>query len=98
MTATILSFPTLTERDDLEFKRFGTSTYIRAIDEAGALIVAAWSMQDRSPLRGRAEAFTSLFERLAVGPPETVRDRVVLPGGMMIELRLIPGMLAAALA
>lgn len=97
MTATILSFPTLAERDALEFKRFGTSTYIRAIDEAGALLQAAWSMPDRSLLRGRAEAFANLVERLAVARPETVGNRVALPGGMEFELRAVPGLLAAML-
>ena len=37
MTATILAFPTLFERDQIEFERAGTSNYTRASDEAAAL-------------------------------------------------------------
>jgi len=39
MNADILSFPTMLERDDIEFDRKGTSSFIRACDGA----VALWS-------------------------------------------------------
>ena len=41
MTAAILSFPTLLERDEAEFDRNGTSNYVRAVVEAAALWNAA---------------------------------------------------------
>ena len=98
MTATIIDFPTLEARDALEFDRFGTSSYTRANDEGRALLTAAWASRDRSPLKGRVEVFNGLVARLAIGRPEMVEEFVVLDGGGLIELGLIPQMLDAMLA
>ena len=98
MTDTITPFPSLEMRDALEFDRLGTSSYTRANDEGRALLCEAWALKDRSPLKGRVEVFTGMVERLAIGRPEMVEEFVVLDGGGLIELRLIPPMLAALLA
>ena len=98
MTATIIPFPTLEDRDALEFARFGTSSYTRALDEAAALLPAMWSSKDRQALAGRVDAFTRLAERLAIGRPELVEEFVVLEDGRRFELRLVPPMLAGMLA
>lgn len=98
MTATLIHFPALEERDALEFDRFGTSSYTRANDEGRALLTLAWASKDRSPLKGRVEAFNGLVARLAIGRPEMVEEFVVLDGGGLIELGLIPQMLDAMLA
>jgi len=98
MTATLIAFPTLQERDDMEFERCGTSSYTRAIEEAAALLKAAWSMPDRAPLTSRAEGLARSIGRLALGRPEKVGDFVVLDDGSRIELRAVPPMLAAMLA
>ena len=98
MTAIIIPFPTLEERDAVEFDRFGTSSYTRAIDEARALLHEAWALKDRSPLRGRVDALTSLVARLAIGRPEMVEEFVELGRNMRFELRAIPPLLAAMLA
>ena len=98
MTATIINFPTLEERDACEFDRFGTSSYTRVVDEGRTLLREAWALKDRSPLRGRVEVFTGMVERLAIGRPEMVEEFVVLDGGMRFELRAIPPLLAAILA
>lgn len=98
MTATIIPFPTLEERDALEFARFGTSSYTRALDEAAALLPALWSSNDRTSLAGRVDTFARQLARLASGRPEMVEEFVVLDGGWLIELRAVPPMLAAMLA
>lgn len=98
MTATLIHFPALEERDALEFERFGTSSYTRANEEGRALLREAWELTDRSPLKGRVELFTGLVERLTFGRPEMVEEFVVLDGGAIIELRLIPPLLAGLLA
>ena len=98
MTATLIDFPGLEERDALEFDRFGTSSYTRANDEGRALLMAAWASADRSPLKGRVEVFNGLVARLAIGRPEMVEEFVVLDGGGLIELGLMPQMLDALLA
>lgn len=97
MTAIVLSLPTYAEREALEFQRFGSSDYVRAFDDAAPLLQAAWSMKDCTPLTGRIEAFTGLVERLVRGRPDDAGDFVVLDGGMLIELRAVPPMLAAML-
>ena len=59
MTATIIHFPTLEERDALEIDRFGTSSYTGALDEAAAL----W--QDRAVQEMHSLAlFTELTSQL----------------------------------
>ena len=98
MTATLIHFPALEERDALEFERFGTSSYTRANEEGRALLYEAWALADRSPLEGRVVAFTELVERLAIGRREMVEEFVLLDGGMQFELRAIPPLLAAMLA
>lgn len=57
---------------------------------------SSWATRDRSPLRVRVDAFTGLVERLTFGRPEMVEEFVVLGGGAIIELRLIPPLLAAS--
>ena len=98
MTATLIHFPALARRDALEFDRFGTSSYTRVVDEGRTLLREAWALKDRSPLRGRVDALTSLVARLAIGRPEMVKEFVVLDGGMQFELRAIPPLLAVMLA
>ena len=98
MTATLIHFPALEERDALEFDRFGTSSYTRALDEAAELVSAMRSSQDRASLKGRADAFARQFARLASGRPEMVEEFVVLDGGGLIELRAVPLLLAGLLA
>ena len=98
MTATIINFPTLEERDAVEFDRFDTSSYTRANEEGRALLTEAWSLKDRSPLAARVAAFTGAVERLAIGRPEMVEEFVLISGGMQFELRAIPPLLAAMLA
>ena len=94
MTATIIPFPTLEDRDALEFARFGTSSYTRALDEAAALLPAMWSSKDRPSLAGRVDAFARQIARLASGRPEMVEEFAVLEDGRRFELRLVPPMLA----
>ena len=98
MTATLIHFPALARRDALEFDRFGTSSYTRANNEGRALLYAMWASKDRSPLKCRVEVFNGLVARLAIGRPEMVEEFVVLDGGGLIELGLIPQMLDALLA
>lgn len=95
MTETIIAFPTMFERDQIEFDRFGTSSYTRAFDEAAAMVTAMLSGTDRASLKGRTDAFVRLFNRLAIGRPEVVGEFVVLDDGMQFELRVIPPLLAA---
>ena len=95
MTATIIQFPTLEERDAREFDRFGTSTYTRVMDEAAALLPAIWSRRDRAAHSRRVDAFARQFELLARGRPEMVEELVMLDDGGMIELRAVPALLAA---
>ena len=98
MTATIIPFPTLEDRDALEFARFGTSSYTRALDEAAALLPAMRSSNAPASLKGRAVALVRLAERLAIGRPEMVEEYVVLDDGEMIELRAAAAEVADLLA
>jgi hypothetical protein len=94
MTATIISFPTMADRDDAEFGRTGQSSYIRAIDEAEALWDAAMGITTCQALASRVEAFMRQLELLEAQRPEVAGDTIAL-GGAMVELRLVPGLLAA---
>ena len=98
MTATIINFPTLAERDALEFDRFGTSSYTRAFEEAAVLVPAMRASQRPSVYKARAGHLTNLIQRLAIGRPGAACDSVLLDSGEEIELLRIPSLLAAMLA
>lgn len=89
MTAAIITFPTMLERDDCEFRRKGTSSYIRVIDEAEALWVAVNEPGKDSVLSGRIDAFARQVGRLVIQRPELAGDTLVL-GRHLIELRNLP--------
>lgn len=100
MAAAILSFPTLLERDDVEFTRSGASNYTRAVDEAAALWAAMSGppSADRAGLAQRLAAFGAQIAYLARYRPECLEDLVVLAGDYRIELGSMPAVLKAAMA
>lgn len=97
MTATILAFPTPLERDQIEFDRTGTSSLIRAFDEALALWEAV-SARSGQGLAKRIETFTRAVARLASYRPDDLDDMVLVSGGGQIALAAMPGALKAAAA
>ena len=97
MTAAILSFPTLLERDEAEFDRDGTSNYLRAIEEATALWIAVTRGRNRLGLAGRIEALAAQLDHLARYRPECLGDMVSLASGCFFELRLVPSTLQSML-
>ena len=97
MTAAILTFPTLLERDEAEFKRCGTSNYLRAIEAATALWSAAAREREQLGLAGRIEAFTVQLDHLARYRPDCLGDMVSVASGCFIELRLVPHALQSIL-
>lgn len=94
MTATIINFPTLSERDDAEFGRTGQSSYIRAIDEAEVLWDAAMGVTACPAFASRMDAFARQIELLEAQRPDVAGDMIAL-GGAMVELRLVPAILKA---
>ena len=93
MTATIIAFPTMLERDNSEFFRTGQSSYIRIIDEAEELWDAALRRTgSRDALASRIDAFTRRVGLLEVKRPDVAGDMIAL-GCASIELRSIPQML-----
>ena len=97
MTAAILSFPTLLERDEAEFDRDGTSNYLRAIEEAAALWSAVTRGRDRLGLAGRIEALAAQLDHLARYRPDCLGDMISPTSGCFIELRLVPSTLQSML-
>ena len=98
MTDKIINFPTLEERDALEFDRFGTSSLTRALDEAIALDSEPQSFQNRSAMLRRVLILTGLVGRLASQRPGTVDEFVVVDCGDLIPLRDMPARLRLAWA
>ena len=98
MTATIIQFPTLEERDALEFDRLGTSSYTRANGEAAALFSALLPSKDRASFAGRIEVFAGMVGRLVAGRGDIVDEFVELEGGLSAALRDLPHNLAGMLA
>ncbi|MFM5924594.1 MAG: hypothetical protein ACKOPG_10470 [Novosphingobium sp.] len=94
MTAAVIAFPTLVERDDSEFRRKGTSSYIRAIDEAEALWSAVHNHQAGAALSSRIDALSRQIERLADLRSEVAEDLIAF-GSAAVELRLVPELLRA---
>ena len=95
MTSDVIAFPTLLERDDTEFRRSRTSTYIRAIEEAEALW-CTFVQQGRAIPRDRLAALSRQVELLEAHRPEDAGAMVTLGG--LVELRLVPGLLEAMAA
>lgn len=93
MTATIIAFPTLLERDEAEFDRTGKSNLTRAFDEAAALLNAV--EYRRAGLAHRIEEFAAKLDHLASYRPECLEDEVLWEGGCPVALRLVPGKLRA---
>ena len=99
MTDNIIAFPTMFERDQIEFDRKGESNYTRASGEARALYDAVKLNRDRAGLAQRVHAITSAVEHLArYRPEEDLRDMVILNDGAMISLQFMPGVLRSMLA
>lgn len=93
MTATIIAFPTMAERDDLEFGRTGSSRYIRACDEGRALWDCALVADRPVGLKDRVSAFVLKVEDLGRTRPEVLGDLVMMRDGSGIELALLARML-----
>ena len=93
MTATILSFPTAFERDQIGFDRHGASNYTRAIAEAGLALADALAGLGGKWREARRRALGGAIAHLA-----SYRDdlpMVDLPGGGMVDLALVPDLLSA---
>lgn len=96
MTATIIAFPTMLERDEAEFRRRGASNYTRACEEAPHLWLEVLVGRPSAELRARLGAFGRRVAHLA-----SYRDdlpMVALPNGPVIELVAVPGLLGVASA
>ena len=97
MSAAILSFPTLLERDEAEFDRNGASNYLRAVEESAALGWAVAEGRDHLGLARRIGALAAQMDHLARYRPECLGDMVPLAYGFFVELRLVPDMLRSML-
>lgn len=97
LTATVLAFPTLLERDEMEFERKGVSNYTRAFAEAATLWEVVKAPRNRDEVARRVEVFAGAVERLSQYRPECLGDEVPVRSGG-IELRLMPDVLRLALA
>lgn len=95
MTATIISFPTMIERDDAQFIRTGQTSYTWAGAESSALYDALWASGMPARLPPRIAVLAETVERLGRTRPEAVGDMVLLSGGVTCELRLMPDFLRA---
>jgi hypothetical protein len=93
MTATIIAFPTLWERDDAEFCRKGTSNYTRACASAVAGADDAETPAGRVGLEQRIHALKRALEHLARYRPDDLGDLILLNDGREFELREMPSML-----
>ena len=97
MTATILSFPSLFERDQMEFDRKGTSNYTRASAEATMLGELAKVPRDRVQIAGRINSLKDAVKHLESYRPECIDDLVALRDGSHVALRLMPDYLHSLL-
>lgn len=97
MTATLITFPTLFERDELEFGRAGASNYTRAITEGAALWSAVIAADGAQGLEPRIRAYVATIEHLRRYRPECVGDQVNMDDGTVIELESLADLLLAAL-
>lgn len=95
--AAIIAFPSLFERDQLEFDRDGTSNYFRVVEESAALGRALAEGRDRLSLAGRIGALAAQIDHLARYGPECLGDMVPLANGCLVELRLVPDVLRSML-
>lgn len=95
MTATVLPFPTLLERDQIEFDRKGSSNYTRACDEACALWGAVKAVERHPGLTVRIAALDALIAHLARYRPDAVEDFIILDESHRITLLLVPNILRA---
>lgn len=81
------------ERDEAEFRRTGSSSYTRACELAPELWAEALTEPASDELRSRIRDFGRQIAHLA-----SYRDdlpMVALPGGLMVELVAVPGLLGA---
>jgi hypothetical protein len=95
MTDTVIAFPTPLGRDEREFSRKGTSSYIRVFEEAAELWDAVKPAVQQSGLAQQIEVFAGAVERLVRHRPEVGGDLVNLNDGCRIELTLMPLVLRA---
>jgi len=94
VSGVIIAFPTLQERDDREFRRKGTSSYIRAIDDAEALWRTLACDDRPADFAARLDGLAGQVGQLEADRPEVAGDLIAL-GGVMVELRIAPRLLAA---
>lgn len=97
MTAAVLPFPTLLERDEMEFERTGTSNYTRALAEAAILREAVKVPNDRPQIAARINSLQDALSHLERYRPEIIDDLVVLSDGSHVSLRLMPNYLHSLL-
>lgn len=96
MTSTVIAFPTFLEREDREFRRAGTSSYIRAIDDAETLWSDLIDKGRPADFVGRLNRLARQIAQIAAHRPDVAGDLITL-GDVRVELRLVPGLLAAML-
>lgn len=94
MTSTVIAFPAFLEREDREFRRAGTSSYIRAINDADTLWSDLIDMGRPADCAERLDRLARQIVQIAVHRPEEAGDLITL-GDVTIELRLVPRLLAA---
>ena len=95
MTATLISFPTPSDRDDIEFDRYETSNYTRAVDEGASLWRALIAAGSAPNLLQRIRAYAATIDHLRRYRPEDLGNLVIMDDGTMIELNLLPDLLSA---
>jgi len=95
MTATILSFPTMFDRDQSEFDQCGASHYTRTFDEADALVGAVAAGTSAAALAPRIDALAAAIERLGRYRPEALAQFVTLAGNLRFALGCVPELLRA---
>lgn len=95
MTATVIHFPSMFDRDQIEFDQKGRSNYTRACDEACALWGAVKVVESHLGLQARITALGGLIAHLGRYRPDAVEDFVILDESTRISLALVPGVLRA---
>ena len=92
MTATLISFPTLQERDDTEFDRTGANRFTRAGEEAYSL----WETLTKGrtdDLTGRIDALDRELGHMARYRADSLEDLIILDDGGRMALSIMPNVL-----
>ena len=95
MTADLIAFPTLQERDDIEFDRNGENRFTLAGLEAYSLWEALNNGRMDDDLTARVHALGRERDHMARYRADSLEDPIILDDGRLIPLAIMPEMLKA---